>query len=554
MSLVAYGYALRERIAPPREAWPKFRYNTTNTGSKENYAIQKGKWGERMSDHVYSSPAVAGNRIFVGTRDGFVVALDRKSGKVRWKSRIGGEVTSSIVVADGMVFAGCADGRLYVLDQNKGKGVIDFPVASTGKRIVSTPLVYMKRIYIGTDEGHLYCIDLLGRRPLWRIHTGGEIWSSPAIAYGRLFFGSNDSVLYCVDALTGDPLWGKETKDAVVSSPAVVNGRVFFGGFDGYMYCLTAGRGEEVWYRDLGAAIYSSPAVVGGRVYICCNDGSVYCLNASTGDIVWKQNLKAEIWASPAVCGGYVVVGGLNGYLHILSADNGEVLWSTQLGARIYGSAAIADGRIYIGVLGVQSFTIATPPIPHLLKIPEEAFLARVADEELYCGNYSSAVAAYASGAYLASRTKRDPKPYLDKLWKTLSTLLSLMALIGGTQEAAARANDVLRDLRRAYKLKVKPPDHFVNLTTMLQRGDNAAVSLALEQDEYLQHLLQDIANMFADPRYGIKELNLTRVAGDLGVNEQALTWIFIKLRAEGKLPGEFQKRADGLYFVYQEG
>ena len=40
---------------------------------------------------------------------------------------------------------------------------------------------------------------------LWSYQTGGEVYSSPAVADGRVFVGSDDGQVYCLDA-SDEPL------------------------------------------------------------------------------------------------------------------------------------------------------------------------------------------------------------------------------------------------------------------------------------------------------------------------------------------------------------
>jgi outer membrane protein assembly factor BamB len=103
----------------------------------------------------YSSAAVTDKLVVIGSRDGWVYALDRKTGKEKWSVPTGGKVDSSPVVAGSRVVVGSADGRLYVLDLASGKGLqrvsLDGPV-------VASPAVVGGKVLIGTQKGTLYCL------------------------------------------------------------------------------------------------------------------------------------------------------------------------------------------------------------------------------------------------------------------------------------------------------------------------------------------------------------------------------------------------------------
>ena len=63
---------------------------------------------------IDSSPAVAGNRVFVGSNDGRLYVLDITSGKVVWEYEDGGAIMSSPAIASGRVVFGSSDGRVVV--------------------------------------------------------------------------------------------------------------------------------------------------------------------------------------------------------------------------------------------------------------------------------------------------------------------------------------------------------------------------------------------------------------------------------------------------------
>ena len=64
---------------------------------------------------------------------------------------------------------------------------------------------------------------------LWSYTTGSCIWSSPAVADGKVYVGSFDDRVYCLDALNGSQVWNYTTEGDIFSSPAVADGRVYVG-------------------------------------------------------------------------------------------------------------------------------------------------------------------------------------------------------------------------------------------------------------------------------------------------------------------------------------
>ena len=89
---------------------------------------------------------------------------------------------------------------------------------------------------------------------LWKYKTGGPVASSPAVVNGKVYFGSDDYHLYCLD-IYGNLLWKYKTGSYVDSSPAVVNGKVYFGSNDGTIYCFGSKKAEPNYLPYISGAL-----------------------------------------------------------------------------------------------------------------------------------------------------------------------------------------------------------------------------------------------------------------------------------------------------------
>jgi outer membrane protein assembly factor BamB len=181
----------------------------------------------------------------------------------------------------------------------------------TDKAIHSSPTVSNGKVYVGSQDGHLYALDAETGDLLWKFQTESWVESSPAIVNGVVYFGSNDGNMYAVDADTGTKLWSFDAKYVIRSSPAIVNGKVYFGCDAYYIYALSAETGEKLWSFKTDNLITSSPAISEGILLIGCSDGFVYALNAHSGRLRLKYNANSGVSCSPVIQDGigYVVSG-----------------------------------------------------------------------------------------------------------------------------------------------------------------------------------------------------------------------------------------------------
>ena len=183
---------------------------------------------------------------------------------------------------------------------------------------------------------------------IWNYTTGGYVYS-PVVVDDKVYVGSGDKNVYCLDALTGALVWNYTTGDLVLSSPAVVGGKVYVGSYDKNVYCLDASTGALTWNYTTGSWVFSSPAVADGRVYVGSYDNRVYCLNALTGAHIWNYTTGYYVTSSPAIVDDKVYVGSCDNKTYCLDALTGAQIWSYTTGNFVGSSPAVADGVVFTG-------------------------------------------------------------------------------------------------------------------------------------------------------------------------------------------------------------
>ena len=121
---------------------------------------------------------------------------------------------------------------------------------------------------------NVYCLDAIGNGDgttnlLWSYLTNDMILdSSPAIAYDKVYIGSMDGDLYCLDAEDGDLVWSQDIGQLIYSSPSVADGKVYIGSYSHErLYCFNAETGDHIWEYWTGL-LFSSPAIIENKVFI----------------------------------------------------------------------------------------------------------------------------------------------------------------------------------------------------------------------------------------------------------------------------------------------
>jgi outer membrane protein assembly factor BamB len=110
----------------------------------------------------WSTPALDRGMVYVATHAGGLVAVDRRSGRVRWRRSLPGPTWGSPVVVDDVLLQGDCRGVLHAFDVRKqGRRPRELWRVALGGCIESTPAVWRGRVYVGTRGGAMYA---LGRR------------------------------------------------------------------------------------------------------------------------------------------------------------------------------------------------------------------------------------------------------------------------------------------------------------------------------------------------------------------------------------------------------
>jgi outer membrane protein assembly factor BamB len=344
---------------------PMFRGDPQHSGVYNSSAIvrfSRVKWKFHTKGMVFSSPAIAGGVVYVGSNDGNLYAVDLASGTQKWKFATKSRIPSSPAVADGVVYFVSYDGSLYAVNVADGK--MKWKFQTSGERryagthlhgsqpiaeampdpfdfYLSSPVVWKGSIFFGSGDGNIYSLDAASGAVNWSFKTGDVVHASPAIADGTVFIGSWDSYFYALDAITGKEEWRFKTgEDPVIhnqvgiqSSAAVADGIVYFGCRDSSFYAVYVKTGLKKWsFPNQGSWVISSPAVVDGVVYFATSDsGLFHALDAKTGTPVFS--LKFQGWpmfSSPAIVGNMIYIGSHSGRLFAIDRLAQKQSWTFQ--------------------------------------------------------------------------------------------------------------------------------------------------------------------------------------------------------------------------------
>ena len=112
-----------------------------------------------------STPAVHNGKVYVGSDDGYIYALNAGTGAKVWEFQTKGAVWSAPAVADGKVFAGSLDHTLYALNENNGWFIWSYNTSAS--RLYGSPAVACGKVFIGSENGKVYAFGTEESKVHW---------------------------------------------------------------------------------------------------------------------------------------------------------------------------------------------------------------------------------------------------------------------------------------------------------------------------------------------------------------------------------------------------
>jgi outer membrane protein assembly factor BamB len=346
--------APKNRATVTPDHWPQFRGNQAQTGFVAGHLPDQLQlaWRFQTEDDVKSSPVIQDGRVYIGSSDEHVYALELDTGKQLWRAAVDDMVEAAPAVIDGSVYVGTMNGTLYALDANDG--AVRWTYA-TDNQVVGAVNWFRNdadrlSILVGSYDNLIHCVAADSGEVVWTHETEDYVNGSPAVGEGVCAFGGCNSQIRVLSLTDGSARNEVDSDSPVAASAAIHKGFAYAGTHGGELLKVPLAGTEVVWrYAADSDPFLASPAITDDVVVIGGGDGKVHCVDLETGKARWTFEALDTVDSSAAICGDKLVVGSFDGRLYMLRLDDGEKLWSYEVGQAILSSPAIAGGKVVVG-------------------------------------------------------------------------------------------------------------------------------------------------------------------------------------------------------------
>src|SRR5262249_33562888 len=155
-----------------------------------------------------------GNRVYASGYDGKAYALDRNTGDIVWEHDFiedappdqpefdGARARFQQIVArpsgaacDGKLFVQCIFDQSRIIALDCGTGRRKWTCQAAGW-MSAPPTIVADRIYVASQDAHLYCLDLATGKVVWKYKSPGWVSSGLAVHAGKVYFPHHKGRLY----------------------------------------------------------------------------------------------------------------------------------------------------------------------------------------------------------------------------------------------------------------------------------------------------------------------------------------------------------------------
>lgn len=293
-------------------------------------------WDSRVSALVAGGPIAGMSKVFLGTENGKIFALEAETGELVWQGDVKGEIITPPAIDDGILVVNSASGILKAFNADTGEELwqVQQDVPALTLRGISAPVIASGGVLLGTGKGDVsvYILD-----------KGQQGWATEI----------------------GEPTGSTELERVidVDAAPVVFGDKIYAISSRGNLAAIDLKSGRILWKRQFSS--YRQISVHRNDIYITNNRGHVYAINRNNGIERWSNlSLANRGVTGPVVVDDYIVVGDFEGYLHWLNQETGEIVARHHVDSSgIHSTPTVVDNILYTQSRDGDLEVIETPKI-----------------------------------------------------------------------------------------------------------------------------------------------------------------------------------------------
>ena len=353
--------------------------------------------GQAEIDHEHQ-------RVFVGSSDRGLYALDAADGTVLWRFETLGFVQCAPLYdpVEDVVYFGSNDGALYKVFAKNGRLLWRF---MTNAEVARRPVLYDGVLYVANANDTILALDPHSGELRWHQHRtpamGMEVagYSGITVFRDKLYSGFSDGTVLAFDPRTGAERWQPVDLAAEVEAQTGEAPRyldvdttpvpdtlhsgpvVYVASYAGGVFALDAETGTQIWPNPgvLGVSelvLWSQPASVNppaqARKLLLAASGTsgLWALNPETGAEVWRRALPSGGVSAPVPFAGTLLVSTTRLGVFLISPLGGDLIDGIHMADGSAMTPAADGSRAFVLTNGGSLLALSVSP-PRAAVTPE---------------------------------------------------------------------------------------------------------------------------------------------------------------------------------------
>ena len=202
------------------------------------------RWKVETEGYVHGTPALAGGQAISSGCDGYLRLVDVESGEETGAVGLGGYVAASPAVRDGRIYVGTFEARVLALDLESKKIVWKYEDPEHRFPFYSSAAVTAERVIVGGRDKRVHALDPKTGEAVWTHASKARVDASPVVSGDRVFVADQNGELTALALADGKVLWSFDTGDSFAASPAIGGGRLVISTQSGVVYAFAGAQGS----------------------------------------------------------------------------------------------------------------------------------------------------------------------------------------------------------------------------------------------------------------------------------------------------------------------
>lgn len=267
-----------------------------------------------------------------------------------WSAKAGGAINTSPILGDGTLFFGSEDGYLHALDARTG---VDRWQVDLGAPGFDVPVFGDGMVAVADRNGILHGLAAATGAERW--HQDPVNTTAPVLAGGTVYITGPDHRAHGFDLQTGVERWSWTAKADLSNALAISADTAYVSSHDGVLHAVALAGSHELWSYQMAIPGAMGIPIVAGDVVLLNSlqgagepSGELYALDRTTGKLLWRFRGPSGLQITPgSVRDGILYAATEADGIYAFRVADGSQIWQAA-GPRVFSPTALVADTLYL--------------------------------------------------------------------------------------------------------------------------------------------------------------------------------------------------------------